>query len=392
MSEIVTFSPSPSIFGFGALNKLPEALRSRGFKRLLIMTDSQIAESGILERVLDMLKEPFEWELYKNVPAEPRSSDMDEQKERFGIDYDALLGLGGGSPMDFAKGMSIIMTHGGSLGDYLEEGSVPGPAIPIVCVPTTSGTGSQNTQTTVFTIEGVKRGASSEYIRPVVSVVDPELTMGLPSLVTRNSGYDALMHACEGFIARPHSQVPERTILYQGSNPFSRSLALEAFRSIWRSYPRAVSYGHNREARIDMSLGSHLAGIAFSHSGLGLVHALASSLGGMVDEPHGVCLAACTSIGLNYNFRTCEKDYALLAGVMAGIDETASSDVSGEGFLKKILSLIKDHGLPSRPSEVGLKEDDAEKLLRNTLVQTRRIKTNPRPLDDDLLSQIEEGI
>jgi len=392
MSEIITFSPSPSIFGFGALNKLPETMRSRGFKRLLIMTDSQIAESGILERALHMLKGTAEWELFKDVPAEPRSSDMDEQTKHFGSDYDALLAIGGGSPMDFAKGMSIIMTHGGSLGDYLEEGSVPGPVIPVVCIPTTSGTGSQNTQTTVFTIEGVKRGASSEYIRPVVSLVDPELTMDLPSMVTRNSGYDALMHACECFLTRPCSLVPERSILYQGSNPFSRSLALDAFRSVWRSYRRAISDGQNREARIDMSLGSHLAGIAFSHSGLGIVHALASSLGGMVDQPHGVCLAACTGMGLGYNFSACENDYTVLAGIMAGIDETASFRASGEMFLEKIQDLIREVGFPSRPSELGLKKEDAEKLLKNTLVQTRRIKTNPRPLDDDLLTHIEEGI
>jgi len=392
MSEIVIFAPSPSIFGFGALKKLPDSFETRGFKRLLIITDPQIAESGILEQVLDMLKGRMEWDLFDGAPAEPRSVDIDAQKEQFGSEYDAVLGIGGGSPMDFAKGMSIVMTHGGSLGDYLEEGSVPGPVIPVVCVPTTSGTGSQSTQTTVFTIDGVKRGASSEYIRPVVSIVDPELTMGLPSEVTRNTGYDALMHSCESFIARPHSQIPERPFLYQGSNPFSRSLALEAFRSVWDSYKRAVSDGSDREARKGMSLGSHLAGLAFSHSGLGLVHALASSLGGMVNEPHGVCLAACTNIGLSYNLKSCEKDYSILGKVMVEIDEPGSSNASSEVFLNKMKRLIKDLGLPSRPSELGLKKEDAGKMLKNTLVQTRRIVTNPRSLDDELLSQIEKGI
>lgn len=392
MAEIITFSPSPSIFGFGALNKLPETLKSRGFKRLLIITDSAIAQSGILERVTHMLKDAMEWELFDGAPTEPKNTDIDEQKERFGSDHDALLALGGGSPMDFAKAIAIIMAHGGSVGDYLGEGSVPGPVIPIVCVPTTSGTGSQNTQTTVFTIEGVKRGVSSEYIRPAVSIVDPELTMELPSLVTRNSGYDALMHSCESFLARPHSQVAERSILYQGSNPFSRSLSLEAFRSIWRSYRRAVSKGHDCGARKDMSLGSHLAGLAFSHSGLGLVHALASALGGMVDEPHGVCLAACTRIGLKYNLSACEKDFAVLAGIMSEIDKTSPANVSAETFVENMLDLARDLGFPSRPSEVGLKKGDAEKLLKNTLVQTRRTQTNPRDLDDELLSHIEEGV
>ncbi len=392
MSKIITISPSPSLFGFGALEKLPENLGSRGFKRVLIFTDSQIAESGILRRVLDLLKGSIELEIFDGVPAEPRSSDMDKKKEDFGTNFDVLIGLGGGSSMDFAKAMSILMTHGGSLGDYLGEGQVPGPVIPVVCVPTTSGTGSQSTQTTVFTIEGIKRGVSSEYVRPVLSIVDPELTLGLPPLVTRNSGYDALMHACEGFVARPFSQVPERPILYQGSNRFSRTLSLEAFRSIWSSYRRAISDGSNREARMGMSFGSHLAGIAFSHSGLGLVHALASSLGGMVDAPHGVCLAACTNIGLNYNFEVCENDFAVLAGVMSGGEGTGSSEASGERFLNNIQRLISELEFPARPSELGIKKEDAGEFLKKTLVQTRRTMTNPRPLDDELFSYIEQGI
>jgi alcohol dehydrogenase class IV len=236
MSEIITFSPSLSLFGFGALAKLPEVLKSRGFKRILIITDPQVGASTILERVLDLLKGSFDVKRFDQVPSEPHSTDVDRQRDRFGSDIDVLLGVGGGSAMDFAKALSIIITHGGLLGDYVGEGTVPGPVIPIVCIPTTSGTGSQNTQTAVFTVGGVKLGCSSEYIRPVASIVDPELTMGLPANVTRNSGYDALMHSVESFIARPHAQVSERPILYQGSNPFSRGLALEAFRSIWDSY------------------------------------------------------------------------------------------------------------------------------------------------------------
>jgi len=392
VSEIITFSPSLSLFGFGALVKLPEVLESRGFKRILIITDPQVGASGILQRILDLLKGSFDVELFDGAPSEPHSIDVDKQKERFGSDFDVLLGVGGGSAMDFAKALSIIMTYGGLLGDYVGEGTVPGPVIPIVCIPTTSGTGSQNTQTTVFTIGGVKLGCSSEYIRPIASIVDPELTMGLHPIVTRNTGYDALMHATESFIACPHAQVPERPILYQGSNPFSRVLAFEAFRSIWASYRQAVSHGDNREARMGMSLGSHLAGIAFSHSGLGLVHALASSLGGMIDAPHGVCLAACTNIGLSYNFKACEKDLAILAAIMGGKEGLSSNQVSAERFLTNIQTLIGDLNFPLRPSELGIKKEDARMLLKNTLIQTRRIKTNPRPLDDELLSYIEKGI
>jgi alcohol dehydrogenase class IV len=392
LSDIITFSPSPSIFGFGALVRLPELLRSRNFKHILIITDPQVGASNILPKILTLMKGSFDVELFDGAPSEPRSMDVDKQKGRFGSDFDALLGVGGGSAMDFAKGLSIIMTHGGLLEDYVGEGTVPGPVTPIVCVPTTSGTGSQCTQTTVFTTGGVKLGCSSEYIRPVASIVDPELTMGLPPVVTRNAGYDALMHAIESFLARPHAQVPERTILYQGSNPFSGGLALEAFRSIWASYRQAVSHGDHREARIGMSIGSHLAGIAFSHSGLGLVHALASSLGGMIDAPHGVCLAACTNIGLTYNFTVCEKDLAILASIAEKKDGMNSHQISAEDFLKKIQVLLNDLDLPSGPSQLGIKKGDAQEILEKTLIQTRRIKTNPRPLDDELFSYIENGI
>jgi alcohol dehydrogenase class IV len=114
-----------------------------------------------------------------------------------------------------------------------------------------------------------------------------------------------------------------------------------------------------------MSTGSHLAGLAFSHSGLGLVHALASAVGGIVDAPHGVCLAACTNIGLSYNFKACEKDYVVLAHIMCGVDETAASNAGGEIFLKKIQDLIKELDFPSRPSELGLGKGSARRMPKN---------------------------
>jgi alcohol dehydrogenase class IV len=226
----------------------------------------------------------------------------------------------------------------------------------------------------------------------VASIVDPELTLDLPTSVTRNSGYDALMHACESFLARPAAEVPERPIHYQGSNPFSRPLALEAFRTIWASYRIAVRNGRDLEARYGMSLGSHLAGVAFSHSGLGLVHALASALGGMIDVPHGVCLAACTHIGLRYNFEVCHKAYAFLARVMGEVDNRNEVVPTPEYFLRAMMQLIEDLGFPSRPSQLGITKADGQKLLENTLIQKRRIQTNPRPLDGDLLTFIQEGI
>lgn len=388
MGRWIQVAPAPSVFGFGALGSLPKELRLRKIKKILIVTDPQIAGGGILDEVLRLLGRDFEVGLFREAPSEPHSGDIDAQRERFGKDFDALLAVGGGSAMDFAKALTILMTHGGSLAGYVGEGLVPGPVIPVVCVPTTSGTGSQSTQTTVFTIGGVKMGCSSEYIRPAFSVVDPELTMGLPPEITRNAGYDALMHAVESFAALDHNRVAERPILYQGSNPFSRGIALEAFRLIWGAYRRCLANGQDRQARADMSLGSHLAGLAFSHSGLGLVHALASSLGGMIKAPHGVCLAASTRIGLRYNLKACEKDFSVLATAM----QPEKGSGSAEQFISSIHDLIRDLNFPAKPSDLGIRKEDARTILEKTLIQKRRLPTNPRLLDDELLSMIEEGL
>ena len=210
----------------------------------------------------------------------------------------------------------------------------------------------------------------------------------LPAGITLNTGYDAMMHAVEGFVALDHKKVSDRPILYQGNNPFSRGIALEAFRLIWGAYRTCVANGRDREARSDMSLGSHLAGLAFSHSGLGLVHALASSLGGMITAPHGVCLAASTHIGLRYNLKACEKGFSVLAGVLK---EGRGSGSAGQ-FISDIEDLIRDLGFPSKPSDLGIKKGDARLLLEKTLLQKRRLPTNPRLPDAELLALIEEGI
>lgn len=389
MSKVLAFSPAPSYIGYGALALLPELLERRGWRQVFLVTDSVLAANGLLDRVLGLLTGVVEVEVFEDVPAEPRAEDVESIEPR--ECPDVLLGLGGGSAMDFAKGLSVQLTHGGFMADYVGEGRVPGPVLPVVCVPTTAGTGSQATQTAVFTVDGVKRGVSAEEIRPALSVVDPELTISLPRAVTRNSGYDALMHAVESFLARPFEDVPERPIHYQGSNPFSRSLSLEAFRTIWGAYERAVSHGSDREARAAMAMGSHLAGIAFSHSGLGLVHALASSLGGMIDAPHGICLAACTDIGMRYNAAACREGLEILGRVAEGGPSGFTEDAPPK-FLTTLQQLLQRLNFPTRPSQLGITRADAEALLSKTLLQTRRLPTNPRAIGEELLVAIQEGI
>ncbi|MFC7008348.1 iron-containing alcohol dehydrogenase [Halalkalicoccus salilacus] len=307
-------------------------------------------------------------------PTEPATADFEDLPTG---SIDGIIALGGGSCIDTAKLAAVVLAHGGRPADYLGVDRVPGPIAPLVAIPTTSGTGSQATQTAVVTHDGVKRGVSDERLRPDVALVDPELTYGLPRAVTARSGFDAFVHALESLLARDYRWVDPRPITYQGANPVSRALAWRALTLVHGSLERAVFDGRNRDARRAMSLGSHLAGMAFSASGLGAVHALASTLGGLTDRPHGACLAASIRPGLYYNLPVRREQYAAIAGAL-GVGTDPFS------LLEECDRLRETIGLPGSFTEFDLSEEDVDAIVENTLLQERRLATNPREVTADL--------
>jgi alcohol dehydrogenase class IV len=369
----LSFRTPETRFGSGVADELPETLDGLGVERPLVVTDEGVRDAGIVERVTDGLEDP----VFHEATTEPSTGDFAELPSEA---VDGVVGLGGGSPLDTAKMVALLLAHGGEPADYIGVDHVPGPIAPLVAVPTTSGTGSQATQTVVVSHEEVKRGASDEELRPDVALVDPTLTEGLPPELTARSGFDAFVHALESLTARDYSEVPPRAITYQGANPMSRPYAKRALRAVHGSLERAVS-GGDPAARRSMSLGSHLAGVSFSNSGLGMVHALASAVGGMTGRPHGECLAVSVEPGLRYNLPVREEAYAGVARNL-GVGDDATALVEECARLREVI------GLPSSLGEVGLGPDDATTVVENTLVQERRLPTNPREADVDALSAV----
>jgi alcohol dehydrogenase class IV len=335
-------------FGDGAVERLPAALDETGVERPLVVTDAGVAEAGVLDAALAAHDGPTE---RFDAPTEPSTDDL--TADALPDDADGVVAVGGGSVLDTAKLAALLLTHGGTPADYLGVDAVPGPVVPLVAVPTTSGTGSQSTQTAVVHHDGVKRGVSDEHLRPARAVVDPTLTFGLPRRVTARSGFDAFVHALESLTARDHRWVPERAITYQGANPVTRPLSRRA-----------------------LSLGSHLAGLAFSNAGLGVVHALASAVGGMTGAAHGDCLAACVEPGLRYNLPVRRDAYAAVADHL-GVGSTAEDLVAEAVRLRDALAL------PTSIADLGLDRGDAAAVVENTLVQERRLATTPRLPDED---------
>ncbi|MEF8842772.1 MAG: iron-containing alcohol dehydrogenase [Haloarculaceae archaeon] len=366
----LSFRTPETRFGTGVSEELPAVLDRFGVDRPLVVTDEGIREAGIVGRVAGDIEDA----VFHDATTEPSTADFDDLPTDA---VDGVVGLGGGSCLDTAKVVALLLAHGGEAADYLGVDHAPGPVAPLVAVPTTSGTGSQATQTAVVSHDGVKRGTSDEELRPDVALVDPTLTEGIPAELTARSGFDAFVHALESLTARDYADVPPRAITYQGANPMSRPYSRRALRAVHGSLERAVHEGVPA-ARRSMSLGSHLAGVAFSNAGLGVVHALASTVGGMTDRPHGECLAVSVETGLRYNLPVRREAYAAVAGDL-GVEESADALVAECTRLRDAI------GLPSSFGEVGLGPGDADAMVENTLVQERRLPTNPRDVDADAL-------
>lgn len=383
----LSFDMVTTRFGDDVVEGLSTVFDRLGIASPLVVTDGGIENAGVLAATLDGLADepPRHY-----ATTEPATADFETLPEG---PYDGILAVGGGSVLDTAKVLALLSAHGGHPADYLGEGNVPGSVLPLVAVPTTSGTGSQATQSAVVTHDGVKRGISDEVLRPDVAVVDPSLTFGLPHRVTATSGFDAFVHALETLLARDYRWVPERPIRYQGANPISRPLAGRALELVHAHLERAAFDGGDREARRAMALGSHLAGVAFSNAGLGAVHALASTVGGLVDQPHGACLAASARVGLEYNRPVREAAYGRLARRLGLVGDAGSDAAAADALLDECVRLAASVGLPTSFGAVGLGSDNLGTMVENTLVQERRLTTNPRSVvEPDLRETLDEAL
>lgn len=370
-------------YGDGVSRDVGDVLDRRGWDSVLLVTDLGVDEAGVLAAVTDGIDvDPTRYD----ATTEPATDDFADLPAG---PFDGIIAVGGGSVLDSAKMASVLLSHGGHPSDYLGEGTVPGPVRPVVAVPTTSGTGSQATQTAVLTHEGVKRGMSDEALRPELAVVDPVLTVGLPSDVTATSGYDAFVHALESLTARDYRWVPDRPITYQGANPISRSLSSRALALVACGLERAVHDGEDLDARRRMSLGAHLAGQAFSVAGLGAIHALASAVGGMTGRTHGACLAACLRSGLAYNRPVRREAYAATARSLGVARDGDGTEDAATALVEECVRLADSVGLPTTLADLGLGLDDVDAIVENVLVQERRLKTNPRRVEADLGDVIE---
>jgi alcohol dehydrogenase class IV len=392
-------------FGVGAVDEVSDVVAERDASSVLVVTDRGVADAGILDTVTAALGD-VECAVFDGVEPDPSLSVFEDAVEVAGeADPDAVVGVGGGSSMDVAKTVGVVHEHGGSVLDYVAPPTgggepVPGPGVPTVCLPTTAGTGSEVSPVSVISLpeEDLKVGISSPHQRPDVALVDPGLTVTLPPGPTASSGMDALSHAIEAYTTRRYDAKPapdsraERPD-YNGRSPLTDALARRAIELVGNNLRDAVDNGEDLEARRAMSLGSLLAGAAFTNAGVGATHAIAMAAGAIHHTPHGVTIALAMPSVMRFNATSAPDRYAEIAELL-GEDLTATGrHEAAAAAARGVERLAADVGIDGGLSSLGLDPGDVDHVAERASKLERLTVGNPRRIDrDDLETIIRDAL
>ena len=366
------------INGVGSALDLAAQCRRLGVERPLLVTDPGLMSIGLIQPVLAALEKeglsPLVFDQVREDPPEATVLAAAELARRGNID--GVIAVGGGSSMDVAKVVAVLLGSQQALSELYGVDQVTGGRLPLILVPTTAGTGSEVTPVAVITTgETTKAGVSSPVLLPDVAVLDASLTLGLPASITAMTGVDAMVHAIEAYTSR-HEK-----------NPLSENLAVKALALLSRNIRTAVHEGGNREARENMLLGACLAGQAFANAPVGAVHALAYPLGGHYHIPHGLSNSLVLPSVLEFNAPHADELYAELAEVVIGAPVAGSASAKSAALTAALRQLVDDVKLPATLQQAGVKESDLEMLASDAMLQQRLLMNNPREVSyEDALS------
>lgn len=378
--------PREILFGKGQRHALPTVAARLG-RRALVCTDERFAATAVFADMIGSLRSAsIEVLVHDRVlPDVPRDSVgvcVEEAKE-FGPDM--VIGIGGGSCLDFAKCAALLLSHGGRLEDYYGEFKVPGPTLPLIAVPTTAGTGSEVTPVAVISDPDrtLKVGISSPYLIAAVALCDPEMTMTCPPGLTAIAGADALTHAIEAFTAMRRGEDPNlpQQHVFIGKTALTDHFALLAIRLLGRSLEKACADGADAEARADVMMGALAAGCAFGTAGTAAAHAVQYPAGALTHTAHGLGVATMMPYVMAYNSRVASAEIAEI-GTALGLDAKGRSveDMAG-ATIEEIRRLFSAIGITPTLAGLGLPADKLDWTAEQALGIERLIKNNPRPFD-----------
>lgn len=389
-------TPRHLVFGAGQRRSLAGYAKALG-SRALVVTDQRLSsDTDFLQLMSSLMQAGLQIRVFDGtiaeLPVECIARAVDAGKT---IGADLVIGIGGGSCIDAAKVAAVLLAHGGRVSDYYGEFKVPGPVLPLISLPTTSGTGSEVTPVAVVTDpdRAVKVGIASPHIISHTAICDPELTYSCPPGLTAVSGADALTHAIEAFTTMRRE--PTGSIVHEhvflGKNVLSDNYALTAITHIAASLKRAVDNGADQEARERLMLGATMAGLAFGTAGTAAAHAVQYPVGAMTHTPHGAGVAVMMPYVMEFNRRHCEPELAEIGQAM-GLDLGGRTVAEQAGAtIDAVEKLFASIGIPKTIADLGIVRAQLPTVAEQAMGSARLIKNNPRPIELDTMAILVEA-
>ena len=369
------------LFGQQSLNRLGTLCKKHRWHRALVISDENLLAADLVDRACAILQsecvDAFAFAETEREPAIETAEEAVSVSASFGADV--VIGLGGGSNMDLAKVVSTVLACGGSPRDYFGFDCIPRPILPLICIPTTAGTGSEVSHSAVLTDRAAEMKVSmqSAYLRPSVAIVDPTLAVTCPRQVTAESGIDALVHAIEAYTARDSCDMPNGNA-YSGRTPLTDTLCERAIRLIGSYLVRAVEVPDDMEAREAMATAALLAGMAFSNAGVAVVHALEYPLGAALHCSHGGGNGMLLPYVMRFNLPVRQKAFGRIAELLgeetSGMNELAAA----EKAILAVESLREQIGIPTSIRQIGGREEQLAGFAEKAFAVKRLMHVNPR--------------
>lgn len=358
--------PTKIVYGKGISSHLAQELKDLGNDNPLIVTDKGLIEAGVVGKVLKGLEEAgMNYNIFDEIEPNPRDLTVQRGYELAGaLGSDSLVAIGGGSSMDTAKGIGVLMSHGGTIQDYEGIGKVTKPICDLIAIPTTVGTGSEVTFWSVITDtkRHFKMSVGSPLIAPKIALVDPDLVDTLPPAIVASTGMDALTHAVEGYTC---------TL----AEPITDACGIYAIRIIAENIRKAVLKG-DKDAKANLLVGSLIAGICFGNSDIAGVHCMGEALGGIYDTPHGVAMASLLPYVMDYNYISDYKKFGEIAKAMGETIDGLSEEEAAYAAISAVEKLNRDIKIPTL-KEIGVRFEDLPELAKRSAANVS-VDSNPR--------------
>ncbi|MDO6514457.1 MULTISPECIES: alcohol dehydrogenase-like regulatory protein ErcA [unclassified Neptuniibacter] len=383
ISNLRKFVSPEIIFGVGARKSVANYARTFGARKVLVVSDPGVVAAGWLDEICNLLSEAdIEYTTFTEVSPNPRANEVMSGAQVYQeAQCNVIVAIGGGSPMDCAKGIGIVSANGKHILDYEGIDTIHLPIPPLIFIPTTAGTSADVSQFAIISdpIEKIKISIVSKAVVPDVSLIDPETTITMDPFLSACTGIDALVHAIEAFVST-------------GSGPLTDMHALDAMRLINENIVTLVANPYDIKTREQIMLGSMKAGLAFSNAILGAVHAMSHSLGGYLDLPHGLCNAMLLEHVIDFNYKEAHERFKIVAETL-GIDTRGLNTKQIQSrLMNTVITLKKDVGLTQKMAETGVHISDIPILSDHALLDPC-ILTNPRKSNKrDVAAVYEEAL